>query len=243
MDPAPGFCAINSVTAGSPAEDAGITFGDAIFAIDGTSINGGPADPCTNLTDRIVAHRPGDQIKLELRRGGSRLAITATLSTRAVVLHRRFVGERMLHTDLIDVDDSEQSYDLARRGHTTIVGWFTRCAGCTRVFDRIADGIRDRLKSSETLPSILAVTSVEPDRIPTLRQSFTAQVSLAVADPEVFEALALRDSARISFMVIDCRGIVRFVAPVAPDGEDVDAAVDDILAAVEQAEYHRNRHD
>jgi hypothetical protein len=245
MDAGPGFCVIGNITPASPAEDAGLIFGDSIYAIDGASIGHGPSDPCTNLTDRIVEHRAGDVIKLDLRRGGSRLEITATLSTRAEVLHRRFVGEHMLRTDLADVDDAKQSYDLgARRGHTTIVGWFMldRCTNCARVFDRISDGIRTRLKSSETPPSILAVTQAAPvDRIASIRKSFTAQVSLAVAEPEIFDALALKDSLRISFMVIDCRGVVRFVAPIAPDADDLDAAVDDILAAVEQAEYQRNR--
>ena len=62
-----------------------------------------------------------------------------------------------------------------------------------------------------------------------------------MAEPDVFDALALKDSLRVSFMVIDCRGVVRFVAPIAPDADDLDAALDDILAAVEQAEYQRNR--
>lgn len=220
-------------------------FGDAIYAIDGASIGQGPADPCTNLTSQIVARRAGDEIKLEVRRGGSRLQVKATLSTRAEVLHRRFVGERMLRTELADVDDDKRSYDLgARHGGTTIVGWFMldRCVNCGRVFDRISDGLRARLSASSAPPSILAVTSAAtPDRLTSVRKSFTAQVSLAVAEPDVFDAMALKDSLRISFMVIDCRGVVRFVAPIAPDAEDLDAAVDDILAAVEQAEYQRNR--
>jgi hypothetical protein len=245
MDDAPGFCSIGNITPASPAQDAGLIFGDAIYAMDGQPVGQGAGSPCTNLTNQIVEHRAGDQIKLDVRRGGSRLQITATLSTRAEVLHRRFVGEHMLRTDLADVDDDKQTYDLgAHRGHTTIVGWFMldRCTNCARVFDRISDGIRTRLKSSGTPPSVLAVTAAAPlDRLASVRKSFTAQVSLAVAEPDVFDALALKDSLRISFMVIDCRGVVRFVAPIAPDADDLDAAVDDILAAVEQAEYQRNR--
>jgi hypothetical protein len=64
-------------------------------------------------------------------------------------------------------------------------------------------------------------------------------VALAVADMDLFEHLALKDSERISFMVIDCRGVVRFVAPIAPEADDLDAALDDILAAAEQAEHQR----
>ncbi len=245
MDAAPGFCSINNITPASPAQDAGLMFGDSIYAIDGASIGQGPADPCTNLTSQIVARRAGDEIKLEVRRGGARLQVKATLSTRAEVLHRRFVGERMLRTDLADVDDDKRSYDLgAGHGGTTIVGWFMldRCVNCGRVFDRISDGLRARMSSSAAPPSILAVTTAaKPGRLTSVRKSFTSQVSLAVAEPDVFDAMALKDSLRISFMVIDCRGVVRFVAPIAPDADDLDAAVDDILAAVEQAEYQRNR--
>ena len=41
-------------------------------------------------------------------------------------------------------------------------------------------------------------------------------------------------------MVIDCRGVVRFVAPIAPDADDLDAALDEVLAAAEQAEHARD---
>jgi hypothetical protein len=245
MTDAPGFCSIGDITPASPAQDAGLMFGDAVYAIDGVSVGRGGATPCTNLTNQIVSKRPGDDVSLEIRRGATKLVVKATLSTRAEVLHRRFVGEPMIRTDLEDADDTKQSYDLGgRRGHTTIVGWFMleRCVSCGRVFDRIADGVRVRLREADIAPSILAVTSVPRlDKLASARKAFTSSVPLAVADPDVFDMLALKDSLRISFMVIDCRGVVRFVAPIAPDADDLDAAVDDILAAVEQAEYQRTR--
>lgn len=246
MDDAPGFCSISNITPASPAQDAGLSFGDAVFAIDGVSIAGnGRTSPCTALTDQIVGHRPGDEIQLDVRRGGQRVQVRAVLSTRAEVLHRRFVGERMPRTDLADVDNATVSHDLGgQRGKTTIVGWFIleRCTSCGRVFDRIADGIRSRLPDLERPPALLAVTAAAPrDKLAGMRKSFTASVALAQAEPDVFEELALKDSQRISFMVIDCRGVVRFVAPIAPEADDLDAAIDDILAAVEQAEHLRTR--
>lgn len=243
MDPAPGFCSISSITPASPAQDAGIIFGDAVVAINGVSLSGPRVNPCDKLTDEIVRHRPGDEIKLDVRRGAHRLTIKATLSTRAEVLHRRFVGEPMQRTDIADFDNDKLSYDLGeRRGTTTVVGWFMldRCANCGQVFDRISDGLRDRMKGESPVPSVLAVTAAAPrDRLASVRKSFTSNVSLALAEPDVFDSLALKDSMRISFMVIDCRGVVRFVAPIAPDADDIDAAIDDILAAVEQAEHLR----
>jgi hypothetical protein len=243
MDDSPPYCSINSITPASPAQDAGLMWGDAVYAMDGVSLAG--SSPCTALTNLIVAHKPGEPITLDVRRGTQRLTIKATLSTRAEVLARRFVGEPMLRTDLEDLDDDKLSYDLGgRRGKTTIVGWFMldRCSGCARVFDKIADGVRTRLKHKDHAPAVLAVTAPAPrDKLHSVRKSFTANVSLAVAEPDVFDMLALKDSLRISFMVIDCRGVVRHVAPIAPDADDYDAAIDDILAAAEQAEHQRTR--
>ncbi len=244
MDDMPPLCSIGSITPASPAQDAGLQWGDAVIAIDGVTLGTG-GSPCTNLTNMIVAHRPGDDIRLEVRRGTQRMTVKATLSTRAEVLSRRFVGEPMVRTDLADLDDNNLSYDLGeRRGKTTIVGWFMidRCANCGRVFDRIADELRRRMKNVDSAPSILGVTAAAPrDKLASLRKSFTSNVAVALAEPDMFEALALRDSLRISFMVIDCRGVVRFVAPIAPDADDLDAAIDDILAAAEQAEHSRTR--
>lgn len=256
MDDAPGFCSIQSVTPASPADDAGLQFGDAVFAIDGTSLIQGGGRPCMFLTSQIVAHRPGDEIKLDIRRGASRVTVKATLSSRGEVLHRRLVGRPMVRTEIENFDDENQSYDLSARGKTTVVGWFAlqRCANCGRVFERIADGLRARLADADSQPSFIAVTSVAMaatssaarsasarELLASWRSSFTSSVPLAYADRELFDSLALNESDRMSFMVIDCRGVVRFVAPLAPDADDLDAAVDDILAAVEQAEYQRTR--
>ena len=241
MDNGPGFCSISSITPSSPAYDAGLQTADTVHAIDGVPTAG--PNPCGVLQSEIVGHRTGEEIKLDVRRGNQRVTIKATLSTRAEVLNRRFVGEPMLHTELTDIDNAKLSYDLAeRRGRTTIVGWFMleNCSNCARVFDRINDGLRKRLKDADTLPATLAVTA--PGRrgeLTGVRKSFNSNVSLAVADMDLFEHLALKDSERISFMVIDCRGVVRFVAPIAPDADDLDAALDDILAAAEQAEHQR----
>lgn len=214
-------------------------FGDSVVAIDGMSMVG--PQPCTVLRNEIIARRPGEQIKLDIRRGTQRVTVKATLSTRGEVLNRRLVGEPMLHGEVVDLDDTKLSYDLADRGRTTIVGWFMleNCTNCARVFDRVADAMRKRF-DGEVVPETLAITA--PGRrgdLKPLRKSFNANVSLAVADMDMFELLALKDSERIHFMVIDCRGIVRFVAPVAPESDDLNAAIDEVLAAAEQAEHQR----
>jgi len=49
------------------------------------------------------------------------------------------------------------------------------------------------------------------------------------------------DDDRVYFFVIDCRGVVQLVAPIAPDADDIDASADEVAAAAEQAE-HLRRH-
>ena len=240
MDNGPGYCSISNITKASPAHEAGLQFGDMILAIDGVPTAG--PNPCSTLQTQIVSHRAGEDIKLDVRRGVQRITVKATLSTRADVLYRRLVGEQIDPTELEDIDNKKVSYNLGDRGKTTIVGWFMleNCTNCGRVFDRINDGLKKRMKDSDNPPKTLAITA--PGRrgdLTSVRKAFTSNVSLAVTDMDMFEEHAFKDSERISFMVIDCRGVVRFVAPIAPDADDIDAAVDDVLAAAEQAEHQR----
>jgi len=240
MDNTPSGCSIKTTTKSSPAQQAGIQFGDMILAIDGKPLAG--PRPCDQLQAQIVAHKAGEDIELDVRRGAHKIKVKATLSTRGDVMFRRFVGEQIGHTELPDIDNAKVSYDIAGRGRTMIVGWFMleACTNCARVFDRVSDGLQKRLKDADTVPTTLAISA--PGRrgdLSDIRKTFTSSVSLAVADMDLFDELALNDSERVSFMVIDCRGVVRFVAPIAPDADDLDAAVDDILAAAEQAEHQR----
>ncbi len=239
-------CLIEGVTTGSAAQDAGLHEWDLILSIDGVR-----TASCTAVRSQILGSAPGHVVKLDVRRGAERLLVQAPLSTRAEVLHRRLVGHAMDPTEVRDADDPRRSYDLADpRGRTVVVGWFMleRCTGCSAVFDRIDDGLAKRLGSA---PAVLAV-SPQPVRInvvaassvravPSLRKeyAFTTTVPLALASDATFEELAIDDPERIHFMVIDSRGVVRFVAPIAPGSEDLEAAIDEVLAAAEQAEHAR----
>lgn len=250
-------CEVSSITRGSSAEDAGLRAFDIIIAIDGVV-----TPRCDVLQSEIVGKSSGQSIRLDVRRNAERITVTATLSTRAEVLHRRIVGQSLDSIDVVDADDEKRHFDLsANRGKTVILGWFQldECAGCDAVFDRIADGVAQRLKDSESTPAVLAVTSrpkpglrstslpgVAPAAVPivtNLRRhwGFASTVPMALASKDTFEELAIDDPDRVSFMVVDCRGVVRFVAPIAPGSKDLDAAVDEVLAAAEQAENSRTR--
>jgi hypothetical protein len=49
----------------------------------------------------------------------------------------------------------------------------------------------------------------------------------------------LFENERVHFMVVDCRGDVQFIAPIAPDDDDLDASLDNLFAAAEQAQRAR----
>lgn len=65
------------VTAGSPADKAGVKAGDIIV-----EFGGKPVKDIYEYTDAIGAHKPGDVVTVVVLRAGTRLALTATLGKR-----------------------------------------------------------------------------------------------------------------------------------------------------------------
>ncbi len=235
MQDAPPGCAVTNVTQGSAADDAGLRLGDLIIAMDGA-----PTGDCNALKAHILAHAFGDTIRLDLRRGIGRMVIQPILTTRAEVLHRQFVGRTLDSTDVRDGDNGA-SYDLGDQRGPLVIGWFDihRCAGCAAVFDRLDTRLRARLRDGA--PRLLAVTAYGDD-ISALRKAFASSVPIALADSDnPALVLAHEDGERVYFMVVDNRGTVRFVTPIVPDADDIDAALDEVLAAAEQAEHARRR--
>lgn len=226
-----GPCIVEGVTRGSAAKAAGLARNDIISAIDSS-----PTPTCDAVLRVIQGHEPGDAIKLSIVRLGRPLQITAELLSRAEIMRRRLVGQPMLATDLFAVAD-QRSVDLsALRGKTAIVGWFDvrRCTGCNQVFGKLNDWVRAQADKPGFPPMALAVTPGAPSESKQITP-IGLDVPLALADREVYEDLVVADAERINFMVIDCRGIVQYVAPIAPNGDDTDAAIDELFAAAEQA--------
>lgn len=233
----PGSCVIESVTEGGPASDAGIEIGDQILAFDSIPLKTN-APPCDQIQANITSHVPGDRIRIDVLRGVVHREVVATLATRAEVVQRR-IGPRIATTDLVDVDDPRRHYDLSGRGATKVVGFFTdHCTGCARVFDRIADGLKAKSANVFELAVMPRDTRYE---VSSLRKSFSSPVALAAADNDTFENLAMTDQDRAFFVVIDCKGMVQLVTPLAPDAEDLEAGIDEVLAGVAQAEHSRRR--
>ena len=240
--PRPG-CLIRAVTADSAAAAAGLQPRDTILALDGIAT----AD-CPQLTAQIISHQPGDDVRIDVERGAQRVVLHATLLTRAEVLNRKFVGRAFESLEVTDADD-ESKQDLSElRGATRILAWFDpRCTDCEVVVRHIASTLEKR-RGQTGATKLLGVTFGEPDAIKTSKLALRLGVPVEVV-PEDRSALALTplhqamsESDRVYIMVFDCRGIVRFVTPIVPEGDDVDGAIDEVLAAAEHAEHARLRH-
>jgi S1-C subfamily serine protease len=68
---------ITEVVKGTPADEAGLQVGDSIVAFDGTEISGR-----AGLVATIRDHAPGDEVAIEVRRGGEPQSLAATLVER-----------------------------------------------------------------------------------------------------------------------------------------------------------------
>jgi putative serine protease PepD len=75
-DPTP--ATVEKVTAGGPADKAGIKKGDVITAVNGVETEGSDA-----VIAAIRSHTPGQQVAVTVQRGGSSQTITATLTTES----------------------------------------------------------------------------------------------------------------------------------------------------------------
>lgn len=237
-----GPCTINSIEEGSGAEAAQLQPGDVFERIDGAAIPN-----CDSLVSLITSKAPGTIIRLDIRRREQALKVKAELLTRDEILRRRLVGQPMPATDLLRVEDGA-AVDLAATRRTTIVGWFPMsCVGCDAVIGQVARWSRDR-KDGRAPVAVIAATvdaSVHRAAIDSLEQLRIAQRSfdapLLAADHDTYAKFAMRDTDRVHFMVIDCRGVVQYVAPIVPNTDDTSAVLDELYAAAEQTARRMSR--
>ncbi len=231
MHDEPSGCHVDNVTRGSGAKAAGLRAGDIIIAIDKA-----PTPNCNVILANVQGHTAGDRVELGIMRNGRPLMLNADLVSRDEIMRRRLVGQTMVATELMGVDDQRMVDLSSLRGKTAIVGLFDlgRCTDCNSVFGKLATWTRAQADKGGAVPMSLAV-SVAPLNQTKVVKPIGLDVPLAIADRAMFEELTVPDSERISFMVIDCRGVVQYVAPIAPNGDDTDAAIDELFAAAEQA--------
>jgi hypothetical protein len=233
-----GPCVIEGATRDGPAEAAGLRSTDRVLAVDGK-----PIANCSALLDEITAHAPGDTVEVKVERLGRALAVKAQLTTRDALLHH-MIGKPMIATDLVGVEDGE-TYDLsALHGQMAIVGLYNPgCVDCASLFGKFLDWARDRSRRDGPPPLVLAVVpAAEPNHdLRALQKSL--DVPLAVGEfsgrglggsPFAHDML-ISDRDRLGVFVIDGRGIVQYLGPVAPNSDDTEAVLDEVFAAAELA--------
>lgn len=233
-----GPCLVESITRGSGAKAAGLQPGDQLQTIDGEAVAN-----CDAVLKAVQSHEAGDVVTIGVQRFGRLLSLNAQLVSRDEILRRRLVGQPIAATDLWGIEDG-RSYDLSSlRGKTAIVGFYDvrRCDGCNRVFSKVASWARAQADRSGIQPMPLAVTVGDRDR-DTAKSILPASldVPLALADAALYEEFTIPDSERIHFMIVDCRGVVQYVAPIAPNADDTAAVLDELFAAAEQASRRPN---
>ena len=229
-------CFVRSVTPDSAAEAAWVQKEDRIVAIDGVATM-----DCNTLATQIVAHQPGDAIRLDVLRGLDHVVLHAVLMTRAEVLSAKFVGHELDSPEVTDLDDGT-SYDLAHlHGRTHVLAWFDarECAACVTLVHRVVDTAESRKDSA--CSDVVAVTAGDPKELGDLRLGARLGVPVAIS-PDLesyFVDSGLIERDRAYFMVVDGSGLVRVVTPIATDDDDADAALDEVLAAADQAAHAR----
>lgn len=233
-----GPCVIDAATRESPAEAAGLRNGDLVLSLDGKAIGN-----CAGLLDEITAHLPGDTVAVKVQRLSTAVVARITLTTRDAML-RRVIGRPMVETRFTGVDDATE-YDLsAQAGRVAIVGLYNpQCADCAPLFTRFADWARDQVRKGRPRPLVLAVATGDVVRDGKAMQR-QLDVPLAVGEfgsgPDVEGSpfgrdLVIADRERLGMIVIDGRGIVQYIGPLAPNSDDMEAVLDELFAAADQA--------
>lgn len=237
-----GPCEIDSVTPGSGAQAAGVQPGDIILHVDGAEIAN-----CDALVESVITREPSEYISLELLgRDRHRRTVKARLTSRGEIFHDRYAGRRVPSANVVALDDG-RDVDLGEHNtRATIVGWFDpRCTSCKALLARVADWVaahRDKaigLAVTRTLGGEDLHTAAGRKK---MQQSYALDLPVAMLDSGegvTGDELLFSDLDRATLMVIDPRGVVQYVAPIAADGSDTDAALDELYAAAEQARLPR----
>jgi membrane-associated protease RseP (regulator of RpoE activity) len=233
-----GPCMIQVATHDGPAEAAGLRSGDLVLTVDSK-----PIANCAALLDEITAHAPGDTVEVKVQRLSTALAVKAQLTTRDALLHN-VIGRPMVATDFVGVEDGA-IYDLsALHGRMAIVGLYNPlCSDCASLFDKFVAWSRDQTRRGGASPLVLAVVQGEATRdLRSLQKSL--DVPLAVGEfiggqelggSPFGRDLVISDRDRLGVVVIDGRGIVQYIGPIAPNSDDTEAVLDELFAAAGQA--------
>jgi len=234
-----GPCMIESATPQSPAEAAGLRGGDLVISVDKK-----PIANCSVLLDEITAHAPGESVEIKVQRLSTSVTVRVQLTTRDALL-QRVIGKPMVETNFVGIDDAT-IYDLsALHGRMAIVGLYNpACVDCATLFPKFVEWAREKARKGGQQALVLAVAAGEPLRdLKAVQKSLDVPLAVgefvtSMHDPDrspFSRELVIFDRDRLGVIVIDGRGIVQYIGPIAPNSEDTEAVLDELFAAAEQA--------
>lgn len=235
MDDTPRGCTVGGVIRGTGAERAGVQSGDVLRAIDGISV-----DTCNALKALIISKPVGDTIKLDIQRGERVIVIRPRLGTRDEALSD-WIGQPAPGFDLVNVRDKTDADLSTRRQQPMIVGVFdgTRCTGCNQLLSRVGRWAKKRDRGVDVVGVTPLMAHFGPqdalEALSPLARMLDVPLLAADIGDTVDDLSVAIDEDRVLFMVIDCKGIVRHLAPIVPNADDTDAMLDELYAAAEQA--------
>jgi thiol-disulfide isomerase/thioredoxin len=234
-----GPCMIESATRESPAEAAGLRGGDLVITVDKKAIAN-----CSVLLDEITAHTPGEWVEIKVQRLSTSVTVRVQLTTRDALL-QKVIGKPMPETNFVGVEDGT-TYDLsALHGRMAIVGLYNpACVDCASLFPKFLEWARDKTRKGGPSVLVLAVAAGESLRdLKVLQKSLDVPLAVgdfvtSMHDPErspFSRDLVIFDRDRLGVIVIDGRGIVQYIGPIAPNSDDTEAVLDELFAAADQA--------
>ena len=227
-------CVIGAAIPGGPAAAAGLRAGDVIVGFAGERITS-----CAMLLDQIARHAPGEVVPVRTIGAAGPRAIAVQLSTRDALLGA-VIGKPVGSTHLIAIDSGEV-FDLsARHGQTAILGLYNpACVECAAVFGRLSAWARGVARRGGPAPLVLALALGDADELHALQRELDVPVVTGALDDRddglPARELLLSDRERLGVIVVDGRGTLQYVGPIAPTSDDADAVFDEVIAAAEHA--------
>jgi hypothetical protein len=231
----PDPCVVRAAIPDGPAELAGMRGGDVVVAFDGAAIA-----TCDALLGEITNHAPGDVVAVRIQRAGAARTLQVQLTTRDALLGR-VLGKPVGSTHLVAVDGGAV-YDLsALHGQIAIIALYNpACVECVGLLARLGAWARAKARRGGAGPLVLALPPREaPDDLRALQRGLDVPLvtgELGEREGSLFgRELVMSDRERLGVVLVDGRGTVQYLGPIAPGSDDADAMLDELFAVADQA--------
>ncbi len=211
------------------AAAAGLRPGDEIVALDDVRMF-----PGSDLWPVIRAKKVGDKVRLKIARAGKVFATTALLSARATedeVLERRLVDKPAPAMQIQRLTDGALIDPSAAKGKVVVLALFpSSCEACAGTISGLGKWAQGRAHEPVI---VVAATQAPPDGLRAYLAHNPILIPSGTADVEGFGSYVVTGPApRVTFAVIDGRGVVRVAAAITPGDED---RLDDVCVGAERA--------